>query len=166
MKDNERSYFSFWDMNTGRQLQISPWLASCIACGQLTNWSTRTQCASQKGLTDRLTMDIERVIMTWSCSVCSSVCKIARVTLVKNSHCTAQHSTAQHSTAQHSTAQLSTGNARMDFYLTHELYAYTCLPAAIASLQHLSTFRAGGCNSYRQPGFKVTVCTESVWSLL
>ena len=142
MKDNERSYCSFWDVDIGRQLQISPWLASCIACIQLTNWFARTQCASQKGLTDRLSMDIECAIMTWSCSVC----KTARVTLIKNSHGTAQHSTAQHSTAQHSTAQHSIAWAmhRRDFCFIHELYAYTRLPAVIASLQHMSTFRAGG----------------------
>ena len=114
-------------------------------CIQLTSRSTRDLrgCASQKVLTDRLTMGIELAIMTWSCSVC----KTARVTLVK-------HSTTQHSTAQ--------AMHRVDFCLTHELYAYICLPAVIASLQHMSTSRDGGCNSCEQPGLNVPFAFEGL----
>jgi len=47
---------------------------------------------------------------------------------------------------------------RAEFCLTHELYAYACLPA---SLQHVETSRAGGCNSYGQFGLKLCVlCFE------
>jgi len=49
---------------------------------------------------------------------------------------------------------------RAEFCLTHELYAYACLPA---SLQHVETSRAGGCNSYGQFGLKLCVlCFEGL----
>ena len=67
----------------------------------------------------------------------------------KGNACQAQHSTAQ---AMH----------RVDFCLTHELYAYICLPAVTASLQYMSTSRDGGCNSCEQPGLNVPFAFEGL----